>query len=176
MANSYEAEKYYQKINANKNLKLKSSAIYSMGLWNSSGVTGNTNMPDGGIAPVSLQSLYVGSNGYSGHDILTATVVNSILPRAIRYALLYHYFGYPVANVSKSDQQTEAYQNNQDNKWITTSTSKYPERIIPRANLAYIMPFEYSGETQPNFYGTTYLQYCEDYHNLEGILGLQYPS
>ena len=139
MANSYEAEKYYQKINANKNLKLKSSAYYTMGFWNSSGITVNTTMPDGNNAPVSLQSIYKGYSNYSGHEVMTSVVVNSLIPRAIRYALLYHYFGYPVANIAKDDGQTYDYNNNQDNKWLRTHTSKYPERIVPRANLANVL-------------------------------------
>ena len=164
---SYDAEKYYQKINANKSLKIKSSAYLNMGLWNSSGVTKKTTMPDGTVVPVSLQSLYVGNQGFSGHEIMTAAVVNNIIPRALRYALLYNYFGYPVANISIGDKQTDNYSNNQDNKWRANSSINYPEKIIPRGNLAYIMPFHYNGETEPIFYGTTYLQYCEEYHNGE---------
>ena len=164
---SYDAEKYYQKVNADKSLKIKSSAYYRMGLWNSSGITKKTTMPDGTVVPVSLQSLYVGNQGFNGHEIMTATVVNSIIPRALRYALLYNYFGYPVANISIGDKQTSNYLNNQDNKWIANSSVQYPEKIIPRGNLAYIMPFNYGGKTEPNFYGTTYLQYCEEYHNGE---------
>tara|TARA_Y100000592_G_scaffold19005_1_gene29096 strand:- start:28156 stop:38079 length:9924 start_codon:yes stop_codon:yes gene_type:complete len=167
MADNYEAEKYYQKINANKSLKIKSSAYYNLGLHNASGVTKNTAMNDGTVVPVSLESLYVGNQGFTGHEILTNVVVKSLLPRMLRYGLLYHYFGYPVANVAVTDQQTETYSSNQNNKWTTNNGIKYPEKIIPRANLSYIMPFSYGGETAPQFYGTTYLQYCEDYHDGE---------
>ena len=68
--------------------------------------------------PLSFESLYKGNQGFfSGYEILSKLVTDAILPRALRYGLLYNYFGYPIANVSPSDQVTEAYKSDQAGKF-----------------------------------------------------------
>jgi len=171
----------YQHVKVNKKIKIKSSAFFEMPLNTANSSHYNVNMdsvtqigPDGNPAvisvPVTFESLYNGYDEFTGYQILSKLVTDSILPRALRYGLLYNYFGYPVANVSPYDDNTNDYKSDQSAKYSVsdgdkTSLSQYVDQVYPQGNLAYIVPFDYSGEYEPIFYQISYLEYAIENHN-----------
>lgn len=169
---------YYQHVSVNKKIKIKSSAYLDLPLetkhqtdyvemQSKTGELGPDFTPIEYKIPLSFESLYKGNQGFSGYEILSKLVTDAILPRALRYGLLYNYFGYPVANVSPTDQVTEAYKSDQAGKFSHSkqASDQYPEKVFPQGNMAYIVPFYFAGQYEPIFYQLSYLEYAFENHN-----------
>jgi allophanate hydrolase subunit 1 len=95
---------FFFKINPppEDNLKVKASVVIRLPLYSEDAIDTNvgaglySKKPD---TPISFEEIY---RNWSADDFAQYLTTTGVLSKAIRYALLYNYFGYPAANLNAS--------------------------------------------------------------------------
>ena len=90
-------------------IKVKSSVVLPLPIYSSDALHKIKLSPAGGYSqhddkPLSFEYIY---NNFDPEDFAQLLVTSGVLSKAIRYALLYNYFGYPIANYSDGEGNYE---------------------------------------------------------------------
>ena len=95
-----EENNFYFKIPPpEKPLTIKSSVVMRLPLYNSDAV--DDSAVPGQEGKVSFENIY---RNYTPEDFARLMTTQGVLSKAIRYGLLYNYFGFPVANIESGTQ------------------------------------------------------------------------
>jgi hypothetical protein len=128
---SPEADNFYFKVSPpEERLKLKSSVVMQFPLY-SSDASETSNISDKAGTPLSFQEIY---RNYTPEDFARLMTETGVISKGIRYALLYNYFGFPVANLWTGEDYDP---NINDINYVPRFTDELVRKRVPSRDVNY---------------------------------------
>ena len=94
---------YYFKVPANKSLKLKTSISMKLPLINNGALGEITIQNKNKTGTIKFDCSFENLYRKFDTDLMADFVIKTIVPKATRYAIGYHYFGYPLINTTSGE-------------------------------------------------------------------------
>ena len=104
-----DTQQWYFKVPPPETIKIRSSVVIRVPLYNNAGTAPLANEVYASKKPGSLITFEEFYRNYDAEDFAQYLVGSGIIAKSIRHALLYNYFGFPVANIHAAQPGAEEF-------------------------------------------------------------------